>query len=168
MDLHITSYLESEVFRHATNSSLYSMPPKKKLKDSTPYGEKDDGGEVCGADKCQKIGVVSKKTALVQKKTQPELLIAAASTAAASVVDPVTPPAAASTWVRQHAVRDVLWFQQVLKANAKDVDLPNFGDTSEDEESEEEEEKCVADKQKKRRCIQKRLLRLRRQHHQSC
>jgi hypothetical protein len=25
-------------------SSLYSMPPKKKLKDSTPYGEKDDGG----------------------------------------------------------------------------------------------------------------------------
>ena len=77
------------------------------------------------------------------------MLIAAASTAATSAVDPVAPPAAASTQGRHHALRDVLRFQQVLKANAKDVYLPNFGDTSEDEESEEKEEKCVADKQKK-------------------
>ena len=40
---------------------------------------------------------------------------------------------------------NVLWFQQVLKANATDVDLPNFGDTSEDEESEEEEEANAKD-----------------------
>ena len=54
-------------------------------------------------------------------------------------MDPVTTPEAASTCVRQHAFRDVLWFQEMLKANATDVDLPDFGDTSEDEESEEEE-----------------------------
>ena len=54
-------------------------------------------------------------------------------------MDPVTAPAAASTCVRQQAFRDVLWFQEMLKANATDMDLPNSGDTSEDEESEEEE-----------------------------
>ena len=64
------------------------------------------------------------------------------------VEDPVTPPeaAAASAFIitrggRQHALRDVLQFRQMFKkANAKDVDLPNFADSSEDEENEEEED----------------------------
>ena len=33
------------------------MPPKKKLKDSTPSKKIGDGGEVCGAEKLKKMGV---------------------------------------------------------------------------------------------------------------
>ena len=62
------------------------------------------------------------------------------------VEDPVTPPEAASAAIitkggRHHVLRDVLQFQQMFKkANAKCVELPSFGDTSEDEENEKKEE----------------------------
>jgi hypothetical protein len=101
------------------------------------------------------IAAASEKDKAAQKKTPPELLIAAASAAAASAVetgdchpveDSVTPPEAASAAIitkggRQHALRDVQRFKQRFKkANGKDVDLPHFGDTSEDKENEKEDE----------------------------
>ena len=113
------------------------MPTKKKKKDSTGGG-KGAGGAVSGANK----GEQSKKGG--SRKTPPELLIAAASAGAASAVaGPLPPPEAAAASARggrQYALRDVLRFQQVLKANAEDTELPNFGDTSEDEVWPEEEE----------------------------
>jgi hypothetical protein len=119
------------------------MPPKKKKKDSTPSGgRKDDGGKVSGADKGKK-DMVSKKGG--SRKQPPELLIAAASAGSASAVaEPVTPPEAAAAYARvqrQCALREVLRFQQVFKANEKNVDLPHFGDTEEEKSEEEEEDK---------------------------
>ena len=95
-----------------------------------------------GADKGKK-DMVSKKGG--SRKTLTELLIAASSAGAASAVaEPVTPleaAAASARGGRQCALRDVLRFQQVFKDDAKNGDLPHFGDTDEEKSEEEEEDK---------------------------
>jgi hypothetical protein len=121
----------------AGGSGTSTMVTTANTNNDSPTMRGAKGGRKVGM-RLAKVGANKDATGIV-----PGVVPDVAGVVEAAASTSISPAAAAQPNLvgRQEALRDVLQFQKIFwKANEKDVDLPNWADSSEDEESEEENE----------------------------